>query len=49
MRDTNHVVDLTYFENVSGTVEVDLRSVASPKNEGYVVTMYSYIYVYLVD
>ncbi|XP_026333670.1 maltase 2-like [Hyposmocoma kahamanoa] len=34
MRDTDHVVDLTYFENVSGTVQVELRSVASPKNEG---------------
>lgn len=34
MRDTDYVVDLTYFENVVGDVSVVLRSIQSPKNEG---------------
>ncbi|XP_072936548.1 uncharacterized protein [Epargyreus clarus] len=34
MRDTKHVVDLTYFENVGGQVSVVIRSIQSSKNEG---------------
>ncbi|XP_004930880.1 maltase A1 [Bombyx mori] len=34
MRDVEHNIDLTYFENVSGNVAVSIRSVNSPKNEG---------------
>nr|BBD13388.1 maltase [Trilocha varians] len=34
MREAEHSIDLTYFENVYGNVEVSLRSVNSPKNEG---------------
>lgn len=34
MRAAEHVVDLTYFENVNGNVKVVLRSIQSPKEEG---------------
>ncbi|CAK1602758.1 unnamed protein product [Parnassius mnemosyne] len=34
MRNTEYVVDLTYFENVSGNVSFVIRSIQSPKNEG---------------
>ncbi|XP_073942192.1 maltase A1-like [Choristoneura fumiferana] len=34
MRDVEHDVNLTYFENVSGDVKVVLRSIQSQKNEG---------------
>ncbi|XP_026726788.1 maltase A1-like [Trichoplusia ni] len=34
MRDNEHVIDLTYFENVSGDANVVLKSIQSPKNEG---------------
>ncbi|CAH0726163.1 unnamed protein product, partial [Brenthis ino] len=34
MRDVEYVVDLTYFENVSGKARVVVRSIQSPKDEG---------------
>ncbi|XP_030035811.1 maltase A1 isoform X1 [Manduca sexta] len=34
MRDNEHVVDLTYFENVSGEAAVLVRSIQSLKNDG---------------
>ncbi|XP_023937439.2 maltase 2-like [Bicyclus anynana] len=34
MRETEHVVNLTYFENVHGDASVVVRSVQSPKDEG---------------
>ncbi|KOB77337.1 Alpha amylase [Operophtera brumata] len=32
--DSEHILDLTYFENVVGDVSVVLRNIQSPKNEG---------------
>lgn len=34
MRDEEHMVDLTYFENVTGQVRVVLTSIQSPKKVG---------------
>lgn len=34
MRETDHVINLSYFENITGDVSVVLRSIQSPKNEG---------------
>ncbi|CAB3230468.1 unnamed protein product [Arctia plantaginis] len=36
MRETDHEINLSYFENVTGDVSVVLRSIQSPKNEGEV-------------
>ncbi|XP_022114736.2 maltase 2 [Pieris rapae] len=41
MRDTEHEVDLTYFENVTGDASVVVRSVHSPKNEGDILEVSS--------
>ena len=35
-RDESYNIDLTYFENVSGDLEVIVPSIQSPKNAGYV-------------
>ncbi|XP_047515239.1 maltase 2-like [Pieris napi] len=41
MRDTEHEVDLTYFENVTGDASVVVRSVHSPKNLGDILEVSS--------
>ncbi|XP_045513187.1 maltase 2-like [Pieris brassicae] len=41
MRDTEHEVDLTYFENVTGDASVVVRSVHSPKNVGDILAVSS--------